>query len=84
VPDERLKAESNRFCIGAGTARNLGMSKQFIVDVQRLLHASKTTIPRWYIHPYRVNAAQQAVAADVVAAGTSCRIVAPAWRRPHR
>jgi hypothetical protein len=62
VPDERLKAEPNRFCVGAGTARNLGMSKQFIVDVQRLLHASDTTIPRWHINPYRVNAAHKAVA----------------------
>jgi hypothetical protein len=41
VPNERLKAESNRLCVGAGPARNLGMSKQFIVDVQRLLHAAQ-------------------------------------------
>jgi len=30
------------------------------------------------------DAVEQAVAADVVAAVASCRIAAPAWRRPHR
>jgi uncharacterized protein (DUF849 family) len=84
VPDKRLKAEPNRVCVSIGMARNLGMPKQFFVDVQSLLHTADTTIPRWQYQPYHDNAAQQAVAADAIAAGTSCRIERPTRRRPRR
>jgi len=60
VPNKRLEAEPNRVCVGAGMARNLGMAKQFLVDVQSLLHTAETTIPRWQYQPYHGNAAQQA------------------------
>jgi hypothetical protein len=33
VPNQRLKAEPNRVCVSIGMARNLGMPKQFLVDV---------------------------------------------------
>jgi hypothetical protein len=58
VPNERLKAEPNRVCVGAGMARNLGMPKQFLVDVQSLFHLANTTISRWHYQPYHGNAAQ--------------------------
>ena len=60
VPNKRLKAEPNRVCVGAGMARNLGMVKQFLVDVQSLLHTADTTIPRWQYEPYHGSATQQA------------------------
>jgi len=81
VPNERLKAEPNRVCVGAGMARNLGMPKQFLIDVHCLLHAADTTIPRWQYQPYHSNAAQP-VAADTIAAETSNRIERPSRRRP--
>jgi hypothetical protein len=57
VPDERLQAEPDGVGVSGGTARNLGMLKQFHVDVQSLLHTSNSTIPRWLYQPCRVDAA---------------------------
>ena len=80
VPNKRLKAEPNRLCVGVGMACDLGMPKQFLVDVQSLLHTADTTIPRWQYQPYHANAAQQALAADAIAAATSCTIERwPGW-----
>jgi hypothetical protein len=63
VPNQRLKAESNGVRVSGGMARNLGMPKQFHVNVQSLLHTAYATIPGWPYQPYRRDAAQQAVAA---------------------